>query len=331
VAGFYRRLEERISRIPTVTAVGANYLLPLSSVALGWEPIGVEGYVPKAAGDNLIIASSGYISPDYFRAMGIPLVKGRVFDLHDTRGAPDVTVVDTKLAERFWPGEDPIGKRIRQGDDGPWRTVIGVVSDSKEYQAAGEPAITAYWPLEQIPVPSRFIVVRTSGAPPAIATPVMATLHDLDPELPAFDVATMERRLHDSLARRRFATVLLGVFASVAALLAAIGVYGVITYWTAQRTREIGIRMAIGAEPAAIQRMVVLQAVQPVGVGICVGLAAAYGLSRLVTSMLFGVSPTDTLTFILLPVLLGLIALAASALPARRAARVDPLVAVRQE
>ncbi len=331
VTTFYHQFEDRIRQIPGVTWVGANYLLPLSSVALGWEPIGVEGFQPKTEGDGLIIASSGYISQDYFRAMRIPLSKGRFFDSHDTKGTPDVVVVDEQFAQRFWSGQDPLGKRIRQGDDGPWRTVIGVVNDAKEYQAAGEPPITAYYPLEQIPVPQRFMVIRTTGDPLALTGPVIAALHSVDAELPAFDVATLEQRLHDSLARRRFATFLLGIFAAVAVTLAAIGVYGVITYWTNQRNQEIGIRMAMGAEPAAIRRMVVQQALAPVGIGLGVGLMAALALTRLVNSLLFGVSATDLVTFVTLPLVMGGVALLASYVPARRASQVDPLVALRQE
>lgn len=331
VTNFFRDLESRLGQIGGVRAVGANYLLPLSSVSLGWEPIEVEGYTPKSSGESLIISSSGYISPDYYKAMGIPLVSGRFFDDHDTKDSPPVVIVDQAFAQRFWPGQDPLGKRMRQAQTEAWRTVVGVVNDNKEYRASGEPPITAYYSMGQIPVPSRFMVMRTTVDPQSVAAPAFAALRAIDPDLPAYDVATMASRLSDSLARRRFAAVLLGLFAAVAATLAAIGVYGVITYWTTQRTREIGIRMALGARPQIIEKMVVTQAVTPVAIGLLVGLIAAFALSRVVESLLFGIGATDPTTFVILPIVLALVALAASWLPARRASRVDPLVAVRQE
>jgi len=202
VIAFYKQLEDRLSALPGVQHVGSNYLLPLSSVALGWEPITVDGYVPKAAGEDLIIASSGYVSPDYFRAMGIPLLKGRFFDDRDVRDAPDAAIVDDKLAERFWPGQDPIGKRMRRGDSGPWRTVVGLVADTKQYAVDGEPPITAFYPNRQLGVGTRYLVVKTNSDPRSLVTAVTREVQALDADLPVYDVATMEHRLHDSLARR---------------------------------------------------------------------------------------------------------------------------------
>lgn len=331
VAQFYRTLTERVQALPGVQAVGANYLLPLSAVSLGWEPISIEGYVPKAAGEDLIIASSGYVSEDYFKAMGIPLVKGRFFTPQDNREAPQVTIVDDKLAARFWPGEDPLGKRLRRGNDGPWFTVIGVVADEKEIELNAEPPITAYFPLEQLVVGIRYFAVRTAGDPVSLIPAITREVRSLDADLPVFDVSTMEARLESALGRRRFAMVLLGGFAAVALVLAGIGIYGVTSYWAGQRTREIGIRMAMGAEPGAIRRLVVRQAAVPVGIGIGVGLVAAFGLTRLMTTLLFRVSPTDAISFGLVPLILGAIALVASDRPARQAAQVDPITAVRQE
>ncbi|MFN8654666.1 MAG: ABC transporter permease [Gemmatimonadales bacterium] len=331
VTQFYRSLDERLRALPGVAHVGANYLLPLSSVALGWEPIGVEGYQPPAAGDDLIIASSGYVNEDYFGAMGIPLRKGRFFSRQDTPDAPGVTIVDDKLADRFWPGQDPLGKRIRRGADGPWLTVVGVVADQREFETTSEPPITAYFPLEQVPVPIRYLAVRSARDPAALAAQVTREVHALDADLPVFDIATMEDRLADSLARRRLAMQLLVGFAGVALVLAAIGIYGVTSYWTGQRTREIGIRMAMGADAGAIRGMVLGQALRPVLGGVVAGLAGAFALSRVMSSLLFGVSATDALSFGLLPLALAAVALLASDGPARRAARTDPMVAVRAE
>ena len=331
VVAFYKQLEDRLRALPGVQHVGSNYLLPLSSVALAWEPIGIEGYVPKAAGEDLIIASSGYVTPDYFKAMGIPLLEGRSFDERDVRGAPDVAIVDDKLAERFWPNEHPIGKRMRRGDSGPWRTVVGVVADTKEYEVDGEPPITAFYAVQQIGVGTRYLVVKTRSDPRALSAAVTREVQALDADLPVYEMATMEERLADSLARRRFSMFLLVVFAVCASVLAAIGIYGVVSFWVSQRTRELGIRAALGARQADIMGLVIRQVVMLVAVGIAVGLAAAFGLTRVMSSLLFGVSATDVVTYVLLAVVLGAVALVATWVPARRAAGVPPIVALRQE
>jgi len=331
IIAFYKRLEDRLAALPGVEHVGSNYLLPLSSVALGWEPITVDGYVPKAAGEDLIIASSGYVSPDYFRAMGIPLLKGRYFDDRDIRGAPDVAIVDDKLAERFWPGQDPLGKRMRRGDSGPWRTVVGVVADTKEYEVDGEPPITAFYPNRQLGVGTRYLVIKTRADVAGISSAVTREVQALDADLPVFDVNTMDERLADSLARRRFSMFLLVVFAVCASLLAAIGIYGVVSFWVSQRTRELGIRAALGARQADIMQLVIRQVAVLVAVGITVGLAASFGLTRVMSSLLFGVSATDGVTYVLLAALLGIVALVATYVPARRAAGVPPIVALRHD
>jgi predicted permease len=331
VIAFYKRLEDRLAALPGVQHVGSNYLLPLSSVALAWEPITVDGYVPKAAGEDLIIASSGYVNPDYFKAMGMPLLEGRYFDDRDVRGAPDVAIVDDKLAERFWPNEDPIGKRMRRGDQGPWRTVIGVVADTKEYEVDGEPPITAFYPNRQLGVGTRYIVVKTRSDPTALVSAVTREVQAVDADLPVYDIASMEERLLDSLARRRFSMLLLVVFAGCASLLAAIGIYGVVSFWVSQRTRELGIRAALGARQTDIMQLVMRQVVVLVAIGITVGLAAAFGLTRVMASLLFGVSATDAVTYVLLAVMLGIVALVATWVPARRAAGVPPIIALRQD
>jgi predicted permease len=331
ITGFYQQLDERIKALPGVQYVGANYQLPLSSVALAWEPISIEGFVPRAAGEELIIASSGYVSEDYFRAMSIPLLEGRFFNASDTREAPEAVIVDDKLAKRFWPNESALGKRMRRGDSGPWRTVVGVVADAREYEILAEPEITAFYPLTQVPVASRFLVVRTTVEPASLIAGISREIRALDPELPTYDVSTMEQRLSDSLARRRFSAFLLATFAALALTLAAIGIYGVIAYWVDQRTREIGIRMALGAAQGSILKLVLRQSLAMVGIGLVVGIGGALALTRVMKSLVFGVSTTDAVTFVLLPVVLSAVALLASYVPARRALRVDPLVAVRHE
>jgi putative ABC transport system permease protein len=263
--------------------------------------------------------------------MGIPLLKGRFFDDRDVRDAPDAAIVDDKLAERFWPGQDPIGKRMRRGDSGPWRTVVGLVADTKQYAVDGEPPITAFYPNRQLGVGTRYLVVKTNSDPRSLVTAVTREVQALDADLPVYDVATMDERLADSFARRRFSMFLLGVFAACASLLAAIGIYGVVSFWVSQRTRELGIRAALGARQSDIMRLVIRQAVVLVGIGLAAGLVAAFGLTRVMQRLLFGVSATDAVTFGLLAVVLGVVALVASYVPARRAAGVPPIVALRHD
>ena len=333
VAGFFDQLNRRLSALPGVEHVGANYQLPLSSVALAWEPIGVEGYVPTSPGADLIISSSAYVSADYFRAMGIPLLQGRFFALTDNRASPEVVIVDDKLAARFWPNESAIGKRIRQGKDGPWRTIVGVVADTREYEVDAEPPITAFFPVEQFTIGSRFVVVRTASTVDAasLMPAVSRELRAIDPDLPSYDVATMEQRLHDSLARRRLAMSLLVTFAACAFVLAIVGVYGLMSHWVGQRTRDIGIRIALGADGARIVTMIGREFAGVVAAGLVAGAIAAIMLTGLMSSMLFGVSATDAATFIGVPALLALVTMLATYTPVRRATRVDPLAAIRTE
>ena len=333
VAGFFDQLGRRLSALPGVEHVGTNYQLPLSSVALAWEPISVDGYVPTAAGADLIISSSAYVSSDYFRAMGIPLLHGRFFAATDNKAAPPVVIVDDKLAARFWPHESAIGKRIRQGNDGPWRTIVGLVADTREYEVDAEPPITAFFPVEQFTIGSRFVVVRTAPSVDAasLMPAVSRELRAIDPDLPSYDVATMEQRLHESLARRRLAMSLLVTFAACAFVLAIVGVYGLMSYWVGQRTRDIGIRVALGAEGSRIVMMIAREFAGVVAAGLVAGAVAAIGLTRVMTSMLFGVSATDALTFIAVPVVLAIVTMLATYTPVRRATRVDPITAMRTE
>lgn len=330
VTNFYKQLTDRVKSLPGVESVGTSYSLPMSSVAFAWGPITIEGYVPKNSAD-FIMSNERFVSPGYFAAMGVPLVKGRLFDERDVKDAQQTVIVNENLAERFWPNQDPIGKRLERGDKEPWRTVVGVVRDTKEFSFDNEPPISIYHPHEQFPIGTMFMVVRSS-TPTSVLTPAITKeLRALDPELPAFEFKTMEQRLSDTLSRRRFSTFLLGTFSLVALVLAAIGIYGVMAYSVTQRTQEIGIRMALGAEPGKIMVMIVRHSLVLVVVGIVLGLVGAFSLTRVMQSLLFRVSATDTLTFVAPPLILGAIALLASYFPARRAARVDPTMALRSE
>jgi predicted permease len=330
ITSFYQRAAERIKELPGVESVGNSYSLPMSSVALAWEPISIEGYVPQAT-DETIISNVRIVSPDYFRAMGVGLVEGRLFTEHDRRGEMETVIVNEAFAERFWPNENPLGKRMQRGKAGPLRTVVGIISDAKEYSTEKEPPIAVYYPSGQISPRNMFLLVRTTSDPFPMTPAIMKEIQALDPEMPAFDVSTMEQRLYDSLSRRRFSMLLLGGFALIALILASIGIYGVIAYSVNQRTHEIGIRMALGAQPGNILKLIIGQALILVSLGTAMGLAGALALTRVLSSLLYGVSATDGLTFIITPLLLGSIALLASYIPARRAARVTPMVALRYE
>jgi predicted permease len=330
IIAFFRRAMERLKELPEVESAAATYSLPMSTVALAWEPITIDGYVPKN-GQDFVISNVRIISHDYFRTMGVPLLKGRYFDEHDTKDAQQTVIVDETLVERFWPNEDPIGKRLQRGGSDSWRTVVGVISDAKQYSAEKEPPITVYYPFEQYGARSMFLVIRTIPDPAQMTTAIAKEIQALDPDMPVYDVNTMDQRLYDSLARRRFAMFLLGVFAVIASILAAIGIYGVMAYSVNERTHEIGIRLALGAQPNNVLQLVIRQALTLTCIGIAIGLAGAIGVTRIMSSLLFGVSATDGLTFVITPLLLGGIALLASYIPARRGAKVDPMVALHYE
>ena len=330
ITTFYREVSERLKALPEIESVGTTYSLPMSSVALAWEPITIEGHTARSAQD-LIISNVRIVSPQYFPTMGIPLLKGRYFDEHDKKGAPEAVIIDETLAERFWPNDNPLGKRLKRGSSSSWWTVVGVISDAKEYSQEKEPPITVYFPFEQVIARNMFLVIRTTSDPTQMTGAITKEIQALDPEMPVFDVNTMDHRLYDSMARRRFSMFLLGVFAVIALVLAAIGIYGVMAYSVNQRTHEIGIRLALGAQPGNILQLVIRQALILISSGIVIGLVGAFALTRVMSSLLYGVSATDGLTFVIPPLLLGSIALLSSYVPARRAAKVDPMVALRYE
>jgi predicted permease len=330
IVGFFRQVGERLRRTPGVESVGTSYSLPMSTVAFAWEPITIEGYVAPTAHDT-IISNVRIVNPGYFDVMRVPLKEGRYFTEQDIKGAQETALVNEALARRFWPNEYPIGKRLQRGKSGAWRTVVGVVRDAKEYSAEKEPPIAVYYPAEQVIARNMFLLVRTSSDPVPMTSAIIKEIQAIDPEMPVFDVSSMNQRLYDSLARQRFSTVLLGVFALIASILAAIGIYGVMAYSVNQRTHEIGVRMALGARPAAILQLVLRQSLILASLGIVVGMIGALAFTRVLSSMLFGIGARDLLTFVMTPLLLGGVAMLAGLIPARRAAKVDPMVALRHD
>jgi predicted permease len=269
---------------------------------------------------------------DYFRTMEIPLSQGRFFNDHDTADVPHVVLIDEKMAKRFWPNESAVGKRVKQGGPKtPWSTIVGVVGAVKQYGLDIDGRMVVYYPEQQVADGDLYLVARTSNDPASTASAIVHEIHAIDPGVPVFEVRTMQERLHDSLARQRFSMAVLGGFAGFALLLAAVGVYGVISYMVTQGTHDIGLRMALGAQQRDILWLVVRQGMALAAIGIVAGLIGAFSLTRVMATLLFGVSATDGITFSAVTLFLAAIALLASYVPALRATRVDPVVALHYE
>jgi predicted permease len=332
VADAYRQMRERIAAIPGVADAAVVSAPPLSQI-FSWGPITVEGRQPPP-GEKFLNADERMISPGYFRTMGIRLREGRDFDDRDVPTAPRVAIVDARMAEELWPGESPVGKRIRLGgadSTSPWVTVVGVADRVKQDALDADSRIAVYVPHAQFPARAMTIVARASGAPETIAPGVRLALRTFDPDLPVYNVRSMENRVSESLARRRFAVLLFACFAIVAVTLAAVGVYGVIAYVVSHSTRELGIRLALGASPRQILSMVVRQGMLTAIWGGVAGGVAAVWLGRFIRALLFGVRLADPFTLVAVAVLLAAVAFAATIIPARRAARIDPMVSLRAE
>ena len=332
VGAAYRQLWSRLESLPGVTASGAVTSLPLSQM-FAWGPITVEGRVPPP-GENFINADQRVVGGHYFEAMEIPLRSGRFFNEHDTPASPKVVVIDEYMAQQLWPNQDPIGRRIHYGgitDKDPWETVVGVVGRVKQYTLDSDSRIALYLPQTQYPTRAMNVVLRSAADPAALAPAVKQQIHELDSDLPLYNVRTMNQRLEESLAQRRFAMLLLTLFAGVALALAVIGTYGVMSYLVNQGTREIGIRIAMGATRGTIERLIVWKGLALALCGVAIGTTGAFAVSRLMRSLLFGVSPFDPFTFVVISLLLALVTLLASYIPARRVARIDPIVALRDE
>ena len=329
----YRRLWARLEHLPGVTAAGGVSSLPLSEM-FAWGPITVEGRVPPP-GEKFINADERLVGGDYFEAMQIPLLQGRLFNEHDTATSQQVILVDEHMAKELWPGQDPLGRRVSLGDltqKPVWATVVGVVGRIKQYTLDEDSRIALYLPQTQYAGRAMNVVLRSQSSDPArLTAAVKRELHELDRNLPMYGVRTMEERVQESLARRRFSMLTLGLFAALALALATIGIYGVMSYLVSQGTREIGIRMALGATRGGIAGFVVRRGMMLTLAGAGIGLLGAFLITRLMSSLLFGVGATDPLTFVGVAVLLSAVALAASYIPAKRASRIDPIILLRVE
>jgi len=320
---------ERFKSFPGVESVGMALITPFGSGGSN-AGITVEGRTQDASG-KLMNANWRPVTPEYFATMGIPLARGRAFTAQDTKDTQPVALINEALARAYLPGVDPIGKRVTMLG-AKERLVVGVVRDHKQTSLDGDVRAEMYFPHAQSPLDgSRTFVLRTTGDPLALAGAVRGAVQDLDRDLPITKLQAMETMIAASVAPQRFRTLLLALFAVLALVLAVIGIYGVMAYAVTQRRHEIGIRLALGAQQGDVIGLVLRQGMKLAGVGIVIGLAGAIGLTRLLRGLLFGVGPTDPLTFTALPLLLAVVAMLACYLPARQATKVDPLVALRRD
>ena len=333
MAMFFRRATENVQKIPGVESAGFVSLLPLGPGSSGC--IEVESR-PSDPSKKCPEADRRPVTSDYFRAMNIALVRGRYFDARDEAlETPTVAIVDENLAAQFWPGEDPIGKRIKNGyvkSDRPFLEVVGVVRHVRNRDLSAPSRIQIYWPYSQEPWPFGGLAIRAvSGDPKLMARAAERAIHDTDPEIPVYAIRNMDEVVAQSVAQRKVTMVLLIAFSALAVILAAVGLYGVLAYTVAQRTREIGIRMAIGARATNVIGMIGREAATFAIAGIAAGVVATLGLARLASSLLFGVSPSDAPVYAAAAWIVACVALLASLLPARRAASVDPMTALRED
>jgi putative ABC transport system permease protein len=328
---FYRQVLDKTKELPGVKAVGLTDVIPLSGESDFKTRFDVEGHT-LSAGETYPVAELRIVYPGYFKALRIPLIHGRVFtDADLARSSVPPVIINNRLAEHFFHGKDPIGNKINAGPEGPspsWVRVVGVIGDIKEFGLASKPKYSMYFCGSNSEM---YLVVRTASNPLSNAGSVREVIAKLDKAVPVSDVMTMHQRLSATLVRRRFSAVLLGFFALLALTLASVGIYGVISYSAARRTHEMGIRMALGAERRDVLRMVIGEGLKLALIGVVIGIAGALALTRFLSGLLYGVKPTDPLTYIAVSLILIAVALVACYIPARRAAKVDPMVALRYE
>ena len=328
----YKELFTRLDAVPGVQASGGVTALPLSNF-FAWGPITIEGRIPPS-GEVFINADMRTVAGRYFEAMQIPLLQGRLFTPADTADVPRVVIIDARLARDLFPGEDPIGRRLKFGDArsaSPWETIVGVVGQVKQYALDADSRIALYRPITQGGARSLFVVARTEGDPRGVMASSTTVVRDFDPGIPIHRMMTMQERVDDSLVRRRFLMMLLSLFAGVALVLAVVGIGGVMAYVVTQGTRDIGIRLALGATPASVIALILRQGVLVAGIGVGLGVVAAVFATRLMEGLLFEIPRTDVTTYVTTAGGLLVVALLAVLVPAVRASRIDPLISLRHE
>ena len=326
---FHRQVVEQIQQVPGVQSASLVRGLPFSGNGATTAITLPDREPPPKGMEPEVLFNTAM--PNYFETIGIPLLKGRLFGSEDQAKTPAVVVINQTMARRFWPNQDPLGKQIKFAQDGSTATVVGVVGDAKHYWLEEEQRPQMYDAYSQDPGLFATVVIRTTVEPLSLTEPVRQAIWKVDADQPMWKIRTVEFLVNRSTADRRFLMVLMGIFASLALVLTIIGLYGVISYLVNQRTQEIGIRMALGAQMGDILAMVLKQGMVLVLTGVALGLAAAWLLTRLMSRLLYQVSATDPLTFAAIALLLVVVALLACYIPARRATKVDPLVALRYE
>jgi putative ABC transport system permease protein len=323
---FFSAALARISGLPGVRAAGATNTAPFGSFQPTIEFV-VEGREARGP-EDFQSADWRSVTPGFFRALGIPLLRGRLLTEADRVGAQEVVVISQTMADRLWPGEDPVGRRIRWGgEDGGALTVVGVVGDVRDLDIAEDSRQILFLPYQQIPWPQMTLLIKTAGPQAGLAAAIRREIRTLDGSLPIPEVRPLRQSISDAVAAPRFRMLLFGIFAAVALVLATVGVYGVMMFTVAQRTREIGVRLALGARPWSVVRMVLRRGLLLTLLGVGLGWAGAFGLTRFLASLLYGTAPTDAATFAAVALLLAGVATAAGYLPARRAAAIDPRLA----
>jgi predicted permease len=326
---FFAQLMERIKAVPGVEGAGAVVTLPLTGAFESTDVI-IPGQEPLSGGQRPE-ADYTTVTTDYFRTLQIPLLKGRQFTAQDSKDAPEVIIINDILARRCWPNEEPIGKRLTVGFEKTPREVIGVVGSIRQTTLDADLRPAMYLPYAQSPNNGVTVIVRSTGNPLALAGVVREQVRALDKDVPVYHVRTMDQVFGDSVAQPRFSMLVVGLFAALALVLSAVGIYGVMAYSVSRRSHEIGVRMALGARASQVLKLVLTEGMSLALIGLTIGLFGAFVLTRVMTSLLFGVSPRDPFTFVGISVLLAVVAFVACYLPARRATRVDPLVALRYE
>jgi putative ABC transport system permease protein len=331
--GFFKQAIERIQALPGVEAAGAISFLPFAGPYSGTN-FEIDGLPAPAPGQE---PKTGVCVTDlnYFKALQIPLKRGRLFTEQEATEMRHVVVVNETLARKYFPNEEALGKRIKiymkDDPDNVPTEIIGIVADSRHKDLDGEIEPMSYWPHPELAFGFMTLVIRTKGDAANVAASARNVIQTIDPEQPVSDVRTLESVLGKSIAKARFSTLLLTVFAGVALVLAAVGIYGVISYLVTQRLHEIGVRMALGAQAGDVLKLVLRNGMVLALVGVLIGLGGAFALTRVMTTLLFGITPTDAVTFGTVSALLLLVALFACYIPARRATKVDPLMALRYE
>jgi predicted permease len=334
ILNFWQQVLDRVRALPGVEAVASGTAIPLTD-SHSRVDVTIEGMALPKPG-SFPHPDTHIVSPGYAHTLGVPLLRGREFADADNENAPRVAMINARLAREYFPKENPVGKRLVFGHPSAknppkWMTIVGVVGDTKLYGLANPSRLEIYVPFRQSASSHMRLIVKSTVDPAALASSIRAAVAEIDKDQPVFGISTMKQLIVDSVSTRRMTLILLALFSTLALVLAAIGIYGVISYSVAQRTHEIGIRMALGAGKTDVLRMILAQGARIAGAGVAIGMVASFGLTRLLASLLFSVSAADPLTFAAVAILLFLVALLACYIPARRTLRVDPMIALRYE